>query len=186
MKMKSKLIILIMFLTLFISNFAHAEDVTIEASKQSYDGVKNVTVFEGDVVVKSQDITVKSPRASVKMNKEGKPTEAVFHDNAYAEKDRGITKNEIKSNKIKLSMLDNKVKAEGDTFSSVLEGKKPIVTIKADFQQFDMDSNVMSAAGNVQINHQQMETHSDNAKILIDDNGDLKQVSLKGNANHKA
>ncbi|MDD3150018.1 MAG: hypothetical protein PHV68_04215, partial [Candidatus Gastranaerophilales bacterium] len=178
-KLKKTSFILILSVTVLACGHlikTFASDLLIQANKQSHDGQTNITTFEGAVKVNLDDITVKSPKAAVRIGKDNKPEEAIFIDGAYAIKDNGISQNEIKANIIRLSLLENKLQAEGNAFTSIKEKKKLVVTIKADYQEFDKTSSIMTAKGNVIINYKEVETLSDKAKIFVKENGDLKEV----------
>jgi len=92
------------------------------------------------------------------------------------------SKSTVKANIIKVSILENKIKANGNTSSAIFENKTPTVTIKADEQEFDMDSNMITAVGNVVIDYQDIKTNSDSAKIKVDESGKPKLVNLVGSA----
>lgn len=157
----------------------YAENILIQADKQTYDGKK--TVFEGNVEVDYEDINVKSPKAIVRNDEEGKPSAATFVDGAYAEKKSEFSRSEVKANIINLSLLKNRIRAEGNAESSVFEDKKPIVHIKAGSQIFDIKKNIIVASENVRINYEKINTRSDKARISIDKQGDLDKVEFLGN-----
>ncbi len=181
-----KKIYLILFLTMLFAGITTyaiaARDVEITADKQSFSGESNITMFEGNVVVKSDDITVKSPKAKATLDKNGKLKHALFLKGATAIQDRGLSKSEIKSNIIRLSLLNNIITAEGDSFSKVKKGKQVMVTIKADSQEFDLDTDLMKALGSVEIDYKDMKTYSNQADIYVNQDGGLKKVKLFGDA----
>lgn len=157
-----------------------AENINIQADKQTFDG--KTTTFEGNVDVDYQNIKVKSPKVVVKSDSSGKTETATFLDGAHAVKNNGYSQSEVKANIINLSLLKNRIKAEGNAQSSVFENKKPIVHITAATQEFDIEKNIIVANDNVKIKYQEINTISDKAKISIDENGALKKVELLGNA----
>ena len=83
---------------------------------------------------------------------------------------------------VKLKLITKVVRAEGDTQTTVMDGKKPIAVITADTQEYDTKSNVMTAMGGVVIKYQEINTFSDKAVIRTDKKGDLKRIDLFGNA----
>ena len=82
-------------------------------------------------------------------------------------------------------MIDKTVTAEGDTQSIVFEGKKPIVVINANTQEYNTTTGVMTATGAVTMLYKEIETFSNQAQITTDKNGDLKRLVLVGNARVK-
>ncbi len=175
-----KILITAGIVSLMISGICYAENINIQADKQTFDG--KTTVFEGNVDVDYQDIKVKSPKVIVKTDANGKTETATFLDGAHAVKTNGVSRSEVKANIINLSLLKNRIKAEGNAESSVFENKKPVVHITADTQEFDITKNIIVATNNVKIKYQEIKTKSDKARISIDENGDLKKVELLGNA----
>jgi len=174
----NKLIVVLSIVSLAVPIICFAENINIQADRQNFDG--KTTVFEGNVRVDYADITVKSPKATVKSDNSGKPEAATFYNGAHAVRTNGLTKNEVKANILSLSLLKNKIKAEGNAESFVFENKKPIVHIKAASQEFDVDKNIIIATDDVKILYQDIKTNSKKAKISIDNNGALKKVELVG------
>jgi len=158
----------------------YAESIFIQADKQTFDGKK--TIFIGDVKVDYEDIRIESPKAIVRNGKDGKPTDATFVDGAYALKKSKFSRSEVKANIINLSLLKNRIKAEGNSDTEVFEGKKPIVHINAGSQVFDTHKNIIVATENVKIDYDKIKTLSDKARITMNDNGKLDKVEFLGNA----
>ncbi|MFH0703158.1 MAG: LptA/OstA family protein [bacterium] len=176
----------IMFLGVAFSGLSYAENILIEADKQSYNSETNLTIFEGNVKVGFDNISVKSPKAFVKTDNDGKPQVATFLQGAEAIKNNGYSKSQIKADIIRLSLLENNITAQGNTKSTIFENQKPLVTIKAYSQEFDILNNLITASGNVIINYNDLITASSQAKIDIDKlTGKLKQVSLIGSVKLK-
>lgn len=165
-------------LSVLVSGVCYAENINIQADKQTFDG-KN-TIFEGNVNVNYQDINVKSPKVVVKGDDNGKPETATFLNGAHAVKNTGYSQSEVKANIINLSLLKNRIKAEGNAESAVFENKQPVVHISAATQEFDISKNIIIATDNVKIDYQKINTVSDKARISIDSGGALKKVELLG------
>jgi len=183
--MNKKYIIIGMFLTLFVAfsaTFCLADNIVIEANKQNYNAKDNMTHFEGDVKVTSKDITVTGPKAVMKINANNKPEYALFVNNPIAKKITPTSKSQIKANIMRLSLIDNIVKAEGNVFSEVTETSSPVMTMKSDTQEYDISSNTIIAKGNVEINYKELKTKSNEAMILVDKAGKPQQVRLMGSA----
>lgn len=176
-----KWLIIGIFIVIFIApaGILYAENILIQADKQTYDGEK--TVFEGNVKVDYEDIRVESPKAIVRNDEKGKPSAATFVDGAYAEKKSEFSRSEVKANIINLSLLKNRVRAEGESESTVFEDKKPIVHIKAGSQIFDIKKNIIVAREDVKINYDKINTESDKARISINKEGNLDKVEFLGN-----
>jgi lipopolysaccharide export system protein LptA len=163
---------------ILISSKLYAEDVFIKADKQNFNGQK--AVFEGKVKVDYADIHVESPKAFVRNDETGKPISATFVDGAQAIRIKDHARNEVKANILNLSLLKNKIQAEGDSESFVFQDKKPMVHIKAGSQSFDIKENVITATTNVDMTYDKIKTHSDKAKITINKGGELDKVEFFG------
>ncbi len=171
--------ILVLIVLALPAGILYAENILIHADKQSYDGKK--TVFEGNVKVDYEDIRVESPKAIVRNDETGKPSAATFVDGAYARKESEFSRSEVKANIINLSLLKNRIRAEGNAESAVFEDKKPIVHIKAGSQIFDIKKNIIVASKDVKINYEKISTLSDKARISINKEGNLNKVEFLGN-----
>ncbi len=175
-----KYIITICLIMLLVpAGIIFAENILIQADRQTFDGEK--TTFEGNVKVDYEDVSIKSPRAIVRNNEEGKPGAATFVDGAQAIKDSGYSRSEVKANIINLSLLKSRIRAEGNAESSVFEDKEPLVHINAGSQIFDIKKNIIVAEEDVNIKYKEIVTNSDKARITINENGTLDRVELLGN-----
>lgn len=174
-----KTLLILGIIALMIPAVSSAENINIQADRQNFDG--KTTTFEGNVKVNYVDIEVKSPKVIVKSNNEGKPETATFLDGAHAVKTNGYSQSEVKAKIISLSLLKNRIKAQGNAESSVFENKQPVVHIKAATQEFDINKNIIVATDDVKIDYKDLKTNSRKAKIHVNDNGDLKKVELLGN-----
>lgn len=158
-----------------------ASDLIIESKTQSFSETDNKIHFDGDVKVKLDNLNVLGDRADI-TTKGSKLDTATFYDKPYAYQVQNNKKREVKANILKLSLITKVVRAEGDTQTTVMDGKKPIAVITADTQEYDTKSNVMTAMGGVVIKYQEINTFSDKAVIRTDKKGDLKRIDLFGNA----
>ena len=158
-----------------------ASDLIIESKTQSFSETDNKIHFAGDVKVKLDNLNVVGDRADI-TTKGSKLDTATFYDKPYAYQVQNNKKREVKANILKLSLITKVVRAEGDTQTTVMDGKKPIAVITADTQEYDTKSNVMTAMGGVVIKYQEINTFSDKAVIRTDKKGDLKRIDLFGNA----
>lgn len=183
--MKKKIIIGILAVILSIGVFAKATDLIIESKTQSYSESDNKIKFDGDVKVSVDDLRVVGESADVTVGEGDKLDTATFYDKPYAYEVKKNKKREVKANILKLSLITKIIKAQGDTQSTVFDGKTPIVVINADEQEYDTKTGIMTATGMVTIHYKELETFSDKAKIKTDKNGDLKDIELIGNAKLK-
>lgn len=158
-----------------------ASDLVIESKTQSFSESDNKIHFDGDVKVKLDDLHVVGDRADI-TTKNNKLDTATFYDKPYAYQVQNNKKREVKANILKLSLITKVVRAEGDTQTTVMDGKNPIAVITANSQEYDTKSNVMTAMGGVIIKYQDINTFSDKAVIRTDKKGDLKRIDLYGNA----
>jgi len=173
-----KLIITAAVISGLVPVLAYAENINIQADKQTFDG-KN-TVFEGNVNAQYVDVTVKSPKMTVDSDETGKPQNATFLNGAHAVKKSGYSQSEVKADVISLSLLKNRIKADGNSDSVVFKNKQQLVHIKADSQEFDIKRNIIIATNNVNIDYKDIKTNSQKARISVDENGALKKVELIG------
>ncbi len=165
-----------------------ASDLTITADKQSFKMEENKAKFDGNVQILFEDITVKGPRAEVNIDpKTQKLTDATIFDKPYViEVKKGKT-NEVKANILKMSLITKTIRAEGNTQTTVTEDfqKKPTVVITADTQEYDTNSKVLTATGNVIINYKDAQTYSNKAVAYLNKAGDLQKIVLLGNGRIK-
>lgn len=181
-----KKILISLFLILLVTGAAvKASDLIIESKTQSYSETDNKIKFNGDVKVKVDDMKVVGDSADVSVNSNQELDTATFYDKPYAYEVKKNKKREVKANILKLSLITKIVRAEGDTQSTIFDGKVPIAVINADVQEYDTKTGLMTATGGVVINYKELETFSNVAKIKTDKNGDLKDIELIGNAKVK-
>ncbi len=164
---------------LFGSVFA----IQIESQKQEIQMDKNKGYFTGDVKVQVGDVVVESPKADLELEpKTKKPSLATFLDKPYAHQIKNNKKHEVKADIIKVSLINKVITAQGNAQTNVLQDKKPLIIITADEQEYDTNTNLMTATGNVVINYEDMTATSDKAYALLDKNGDVKNLKLSSHA----
>lgn len=161
---------------------AFASTLTIESKKQNYDGAQNKTFLDGGVKVKLDDMTLTSPRAVVDITTEGKIDKATFLDRVHAVKDDKVNQHTIDSDIVKMSLLNKKIQAEGNTVSTFSEKKVPMVVLTANYQEYDINKSLMKASGNVIIKYQDVVATSNEADLKIDKSNKLEKFKLMGNA----
>lgn len=181
-----KLFLITAFICAATIGAAIAKDLTINADKQQFKMEENKAKLDGNVKVQYEDITVKSPRAEVNIDPQTKKlSDAVFFDQPYViEVKKGKT-NEIKANILKMSLINKKIRAEGNTLTTVTENFQPTVIITADTQEYDTNTKTLTANGNVIIYYKDVETFSNNAVANLDKDGNLKKITLTGNGRLK-
>ena len=160
----------------------NASDLVIDSKTQSYAESENKIKFQGDVKVSIDDLRVEGQTADVNMTQDKQLDTATFYDKPYAYEVKKNKKREVKANILKVSLITKVIKAEGDTQSIVYDGKTPIVIINADSQEYETKSGGMDADGTVTIQYKDIETYSNHATVKTDKNGDLKNITLIGNA----
>lgn len=180
-----KIIFALTAFVLTVGIAVNASDLVIESKNQSFAESENKIKFEGDVKVSVDDLRVVGDKADVNMTKDQQLDTATFYDKPYAYEVKKNKKREVKANILKVSLITKVIKAEGDTQSIVFDGKNPIVVINADSQEYDTKTGVMDADGAVTIKYKDIETYSNHASIKTDKNGDLKNITLTGNARVK-
>jgi len=179
------------FLTVFVSALiltgmtVQASDLIIESKNQTFTESENKIKFNGNVKVTVDDLKVVGDSADVNVTGDQKLDTATFYDKPYAFEIKKNKKREVKANILKVSLITKIIRAEGDTQSIVFEGKKPIVVINANVQEYDTKTGVMTATGAVTMLYKEIETFSNAAEITTDKNGDLKRLVLTGNARVK-
>ena len=163
-------------------NVAFAKNLTVESKKQVYDDSKKLVTLEEEVKVTIDDVNVRSPKAFLTINNDGKPDTATFVEGAHAIQITKDSKSETKANILKLSLISKEVEATGDVISQMAKLGKPTVTIKADYQSFNTNTNLMEAKDNVVMLYDDIKTNSDAAKIWLSQKGGLDYLKLIGNA----
>ncbi len=179
---KRKFLIIISLLILFLSAVTIGSDLIIESKTQTYSEKDSLIKFLGDVKVKYEDITIVGDKADVSVTKDNKLDTATFHDQPYAYQIQNNKKREVKANILKFSLLNKVIRAEGNTQTIVTEGKTPIAIINANAQEYDTNTNVMTAIGTVSIKYRDMTAFSDKAVVKTNKNGDVQRLDLIGNA----
>ncbi len=181
-----KKIILALTIAIFsLGLIVQASDLVIESKTQSFSEGDNKIKFNGDVKVSVDDLKVVGDSADVNMDDNQKLDTATFYDKPYAYEIKKNKKREVKANILKVSLITKIVRAEGDTQSVVFDGKVPIVVINADVQEYNTNTNVMTATGNVTMKYKDIDTISDKAIIKMDKSGDLQTLELIGNGQVK-
>ena len=182
--MKKLLIIFGIMLT-FISLGVIASDLEIESKTQTFSDTEHKIKLDGDVKVKLDGLTIQSDTADISVRRNNKLDTASFYNKPFAVEINGNKKREVKSNILQVSLINKVVRAEGETQSVITEGNTPIIVINADAQEYDTNSNVMVATGAVTMKYKDIDTYSDKAVIVTDNNGGVKKIDLFGNARVK-
>lgn len=175
-----KILTILCFMAIILP--AVASNVTVESQSQTYDGTTNKTYLEGNVKVKMDNMTLTSPRAVVDLTPEGKVEKANFLDRVHAVKEEKDSKQEIRSDIMSMSLLDKKVRAEGNTISTISENDKPVVVLTADYQEYDTKAHLMKAIGNVIIHYEDVVATSNQATMKVDAKNKPEKLKLIGNA----
>lgn len=176
-------ILIISFLLLITSSVLA---ITIESKKQEIQLDNNKGYFTGDVKVQVGDVKVTSPRAELDLEPATKkPSLATFFDKPYAFQIKENKKHEIKADIIKVSLIKKVIIAKGASQTNVLEDKKPTIIITADTQEYDTNTNLMKATGNVVVNYEDMVATADSAYALLDKKGDVHNIKLQSRATIK-
>ena len=183
-----KILMSISIIMLAVAGFAIAADLSIESDKQSFKMEENKAIFEGNVRVKMDDINATAPKAEVFIDPKTKQlSDAVMYDQPYVVQIKQDKTNEVKANILKMSLLNKKLKAEGNTQTTVTPNgaMKPTVIITADTQEYDTKTKTLTANGSVIIYYKDVETFSDSAVANLNQKGDLQKITLTGNGRIK-
>ncbi len=164
---------------------AIASDLIIESKTQSYSETDNKIKMQGDVHVQIDDAHVVGDKADVTVGANNKLDTATFYDKPYAFQIKGQKKSEVKANILRVSLINKIVTAEGNAQATVLDGKKPVVIITSEVQEYDTNTNVMIATGTVIMRYKEIETFSNKAVIRVNKGGELQRLDLIGNAKVK-
>lgn len=183
-----KKIFICLNLVVAFAGLANASDLSIESDKQTFKMEENKATFDGNVKVKIDDINATSAKAEVFIDPKTKQlSDAVMYDKPYVVQVKTDKRNEVKANIIKMSLLNKKIKAEGNTQTTVtpVDGLKPTVVITADSQEYDTNTKTLTAEGGVIIYYNDVETYSDYAVANLSKNGDLQKIVLTGHGRLK-
>jgi len=179
---KKKFLIIVSLILLFMSAVTIASDLIIESKTQTYSEKDSLIKFLGDVKVHYDDIVILGDKADVSVTSDNKLDTATFYDQPYAFQIQNNKKREVKANILKLSLLNKILRAEGNTQTIVTEGKTPIAIINSDTQEYDTNTNVMTAVGTVTIKYKDLTTFSDKAVVHTEKGGELNRIDLYGHA----
>lgn len=185
-----KRIISTLTIILLSIGFVVAADLTIQADKQTFKDKENKASFDGNVKVILDDIVIVSPNANAILNPKTKKIDtANFLNNAHAYQIKNNKKNEVKANIIKISLINKVISAEGNTNTKISDKGTmlPIITINADKQEYNTNTKLMTASGNVISTYKDTKTFSEKATVQMDVNNEIQELQLIGNAkiNHK-
>jgi len=180
-----KALIALMITSIFMGLSALASDLVIQSKTQTFSEKDNKIKAEGDVNVSIGDVKVLGDKADVTVTKDNKLDTATFYDKPYAYEIKGNKKREVKANILKASLINKVLRAEGNTQTTVLDGKEPIVIITSDNQEYDTKASIMKANGSVIIHYKDLTTFSNRAIIKTNKGGDLQRIDLIGNARLK-
>lgn len=180
-----KALTLLAILTLLVGLSAMASDLVIQSKTQTFSEKDNKIKAEGGVNVSIGDVRVLGNKADVTVTKDNKLDTATFYDKPYAYELKGNKKREVKANILKVSLINKIIKAEGETQTTVLDGKEPMVIITSDNQEYDTKSGLMKANGSVIIHYKELSTFSNRAIIKTNKGGDLQRIDLIGCARIK-
>lgn len=176
---------LIMFFLLIVGISVIASDLEIESKTQTFSDSEKKIKLDGGVKVKLDNLTVQSDNADISVRRNNKLDTATFYNKPFAVEINGNKKREVKSNILKVSLINKVVRAEGETQSVITEGNTPIIIINADAQEYDTNSSVMVATGSVTMKYKDIDTYSDKAVIIADEKGGVRKIDLIGNAKVK-
>jgi len=179
---KKKFLIIVSLILLFMSAVTIASDLIIESKSQTYSEKDSLIKFLGDVKVHYDDIVILGDKADVSVTPDNKLDTATFYDQPYAYQIQNNKKREVKANILKLSLLNKILRAEGNTQTIVTEGKTPIAIINSDTQEYDTNTNIMTAIGTVSIKYKDLTTFSDKAVVHTEKGGELDRIDLYGHA----
>lgn len=181
--MIKKIINSFLILIFVSSGISYSASLSVESDTQEFKDSDRKIYLEGNVKVKTDDISVLSPRAVVEVDpKNNKVNKVEFTDNAYSYQLKDGKKHEIKAQILQMSLLNKVVSAEGNTVSSITEKDRPVVVVTADKQEYNKVTNTMKASGNVNILYKNIETFSSQAYVNLNDKNDVKKIDLIGNA----
>ena len=171
---------------ILISCMSFCFAITIESKKQEMRPDENKGYFTGNVKVQVGDVVVTSPRADLDLEPETKkPSLATFFDKPYAIQVKDNKKHEVKADIIKVSLIKKVVTAQGNAQTNVLEDKKPTVIITSDIQEYDTNTNLMTATGSVVVNYEDVIATSDKAYAQMDKQGGVHNLKLSSRATVK-
>lgn len=166
-----------------MSQYTMAAPLTVESDSQEFKDSESKIFLDGNVKVKTGDVNVLSPRAVVEVDpKTNKVNKVQFKDNAYTYQLESGKKHEIKAQILEMSLLNKVFSAQGNSISSITEKDKPVIIVTADRQEYNKNTNVMKATGNVNIIYKDVETLSNVAIVDLTKNNDVKRIQLIGDA----
>ncbi|MEM0951793.1 MAG: LptA/OstA family protein [Cyanobacteria bacterium P01_H01_bin.74] len=146
-----------------VVNTVAADPFLIYADTQSFDNNRRIVTANGNVKVDYQDTKAFSNSANLRMSADGNAERVIFTGNAKIEKEASeifgnrITVmvgsgNLIAEHNVKTNVtLKPEGKSKNTTSSSSPDDQPTRVYISSDYQQYDKQSDIMIASGNVRI-----------------------------------
>ncbi|MGE0199861.1 MAG: LptA/OstA family protein [Candidatus Melainabacteria bacterium] len=159
------------------------DEVSIQASQQSYDLASKKFKLKGNVVVSYQDFKIYSQTADLSTDAAGAAELASFYDRPTAKRVKPSLGEDIVTGDILRIRLKDKIfEAEGSVNSNITTVAADPFTIRADVQQFDHINKLMSARGGVHVDYQGGTATSSSAVMRIGPSGRAERVVFTGGA----
>lgn len=178
-----KKLILVIFALFIATNLVNSADLSVESEHQHYKDFENKIDLKGDVKVKYDDINVLSPQAEVIINPDlGKVERVKFLDNAYSYQINKDKKHEVKAKILELSLLNKVFQAKDRTQSTILKDNQPNIIVTADYQEYNNQTNIMKAKGNVIIYYEDSNAYGEYAEVDLAKDNSIKKLILSGNS----
>ena len=155
------LIFLILFSLTLLKGITATEEFEIKHADSLEADEAQINV-QGNILIKYKDALIEAPDGKINTNQEGKPDNALFYHRAKIKlKDRNI-----EADKITVSLQDETIYAEGNTYSELKDKDNNIITTTSDYQELHWNGENASARGNIKTAYQDTKITSDEGKII--------------------
>ena len=180
---KFSVVLLMLYIT---TEICSAGKLTVESDSQEFKDSDKRIYLEGNVRVKTDDVSVVSPRAVVEVDpQKNKINKVEFKDNAYSHGVNNGKEHDVKAKILEMSLLNKVVSAEGNTISTISENNVPVIIVTANRQEYHKTENMMKAIGAVNIVYKDLNTFSNDALVYLNNKNEVKKIELIGNAKLK-
>ena len=157
--------------------------VHIQADNQTYTAASNNYQLKGRVRVQYQGMTITGEEATLNVDAAGQPSIARFTKSPkFIRTDAGKGQDVVTADVISVHLKDNVFGAEGNVHSEFVTVASDPFTIRADVQRFDNVNRLVTANGNVRVDHKGSKAASSEATVRLGEGGKAERVVFTGGA----
>lgn len=160
--------------------------VKVNADTQRFSGADAKALLNGHVQVDYRNVQINSKQAEIETDETGNPLVAHFFDKPIARRfsleDNPPKTDTVEGNVLRMFFNDEIMQAEGNTVTYVTSVASDPFTIRADVQQFNNKTKLVTAMGGVTIDYKDMHAASPRALMKVNEQGKADRVVFSGGA----